>query len=141
MEIPILPNLTAISFQANRLTEWHSDIFKSCPLLKEAYFSENQLPEPPEDILQWEHLEVLDLGKNKVKSLAVISHFKHLKELWLNDNEIATLEEVDTLKNLTCLETLYLERNPVQARLGPGYRQAILTRLPHLTQLDALLVG
>eukprot|EP01056_Protomagalhaensia_sp_Gyna25_P004880 Protomagalhaensia_sp_Gyna_25__4879@NODE_512_length_3236_cov_146_664060_g401_i0_p2_GENE_NODE_512_length_3236_cov_146_664060_g401_i0NODE_512_length_3236_cov_146_664060_g401_i0_p2_ORF_typecomplete_len338_score41_55LRR_9/PF14580_6/3_7e15LRR_9/PF14580_6/1_5e11LRR_9/PF14580_6/0_02LRR_9/PF14580_6/9_6e21LRR_4/PF12799_7/0_019LRR_4/PF12799_7/8_1e10LRR_4/PF12799_7/2_3e10LRR_4/PF12799_7/4_8e08LRR_4/PF12799_7/1_8e05LRR_4/PF12799_7/44LRR_4/PF12799_7/2_4e07LRR_4/PF12799_7/1_1e05LRR_4/PF12799_7/15LRR_8/PF13855_ len=140
MALPPLPSLINLSFQCNRLAEWNPALFAACPLLEEGYFSENQLPDPPEEILTWQRLRVLDLGKNKVKSLRVVSKLKNLTELWLNDNCVASLEEVDHLKNLALLETLYLERNPLQEQLGPGYRQAILTRLPQLTQLDALLV-
>eukprot|EP01054_Gregarina_sp_Poly1_P002602 Gregarina_sp_Poly_1__2601@NODE_1706_length_3510_cov_73_638978_g1117_i0_p2_GENE_NODE_1706_length_3510_cov_73_638978_g1117_i0NODE_1706_length_3510_cov_73_638978_g1117_i0_p2_ORF_typecomplete_len324_score55_27LRR_9/PF14580_6/2_4e13LRR_9/PF14580_6/1_2e16LRR_9/PF14580_6/1_1e12LRR_9/PF14580_6/9_1e12LRR_9/PF14580_6/2_6e05LRR_9/PF14580_6/2_4e22LRR_8/PF13855_6/0_29LRR_8/PF13855_6/5e05LRR_8/PF13855_6/3_4e07LRR_8/PF13855_6/6_6e08LRR_8/PF13855_6/2_6e06LRR_8/PF13855_6/3_9e08LRR_8/PF13855_6/1_1e09LRR_8/PF13855 len=141
MELPVFNHLTYLSFQCNRLTEWNPILFSNCPKLEEAYFSENQLGNPPSEILSLSKLRVLDLGKNKVSNLSVISGLENLTELWLNDNEISSLEEVDKLKNLRKLETLYLERNPLQHKLGPGYRAAVLARLPQLTQMDALLVG
>lgn len=48
----------------------------------------------------------------------------------LNDNKLANLERCRCLQQLPALETLYLERNPLQANLGPGYRQAVTDLLP-----------
>lgn len=50
--------------------------------------------------------------------------------LQLNDNKLETVEKIRCLQHLSALDTLYLERNPLQASLGPGYRQAVTDLLP-----------
>jgi len=64
----------------------------------------------------------------------------HLQELWLNDNQIDTVALLEPLRELKMLQTVYLERNPIQASLGPGYRGAVLQIVPNIEQLDALLL-
>ena len=53
----------------------------------------------------------------------------------LGSNGICFPEDLEPLKGLGELRTLYLEHNPV-ARLS-GYRETVASELPQLTQLDA----
>lgn len=48
----------------------------------------------------------------------------------LNDNDIEDESEVRVLTALKGLNVLYLERNPIQYKLGPSYRNRILDILP-----------
>ena len=60
----------------------------------------------------------------------------------INDNKIATFQDVEPqLKHIQTLETIYLERNPVQAAEGAAYRRKIILMLPQIQQLDATCVG
>ena len=60
-----------------------------------------------------------------------------LKELWLNDNPIASFDSVETLAFVApLLDVLYLERSPLQ-RAEPLYRKRIKELIPTLTQIDA----
>lgn len=71
----------------------------------------------------------------------------------LNDNKVEDEQDIEPLRAFNSLRVLYLERNPIQAKLGPSYRNVILAMLPRklhrnrylsscleLTQLDALTV-
>ncbi|KAL8438822.1 hypothetical protein Efla_003859 [Eimeria flavescens] len=148
MEVPPLPLLERVSLQSNRLESWNPVFFERCPKVKELYLSHNNLPAPPQEISQQAELTVLDLGCNRVEDLEALVPLTQLQDLWLNDNKIDSVDKCRCLKALPVLETLYLERNPLQANLGPGYRQAVtdvLPETPHrvragLSQLDALLL-
>ena len=53
-------------------------------------------------------------------------------------NQIATLQSLEPqLKNISTLETIYLEGNPCQAREGASYRRKVSLMLPQIKQLDA----
>ena len=60
-----------------------------------------------------------------------------LKEMWLNDNPIASFESVETLASAApLLDVLYLEHSPLQ-RAEPLYRKRIKELIPTLSQIDA----
>ncbi|KAL8442275.1 hypothetical protein Emag_006550 [Eimeria magna] len=140
MKLPPLPQLERISLQSNRLEAWSVSFFEQCPKVRELYLSHNNLPSPPKEISLQTELTVLDLGCNRVEEVEAVAPLSKLQDLWLNDNKLDTIEKCCCLKDLPELETLYLERNPLQANLGPGYRQAVTDVLPRLSQLDALLL-
>ncbi|CDJ35327.1 uncharacterized protein EMH_0025340 [Eimeria mitis] len=140
MELPHLPQLTRVSLQSNRIEEWETDLFKNCPKLRELYLSHNNIPSPPTEIRQLVELTVLDLSCNRIEDVENIASLSQLQDLWLNDNKLATVEKVRCLQQLPALGTLYLERNPLQASLGPGYRQAVTDVLPRISQLDAISI-
>lgn len=140
MELPRLPQLTRVSLQSNRIEEWNPELFGNCPKLRELYLSHNNLPSPPKEIRQLVELTVLDLCCNRIDDVETIASLSQLEDLWLNDNKLMTLEKIRCLQQLPALDTLYLERNPLQASLGPGYRQAVTDLLPRLSQLDALSI-
>lgn len=58
-----------------------------------------------------------------------------------NDNEVEDWNDLDELKSMKSLETVYLERNPIHTNDISGYRRKVLIALPHLKQLDATLTG
>ena len=59
-----------------------------------------------------------------------------LEELWLNNNKIATIEQLEPLSKLTALLTLRLEGCPLAA--SEGYRESVRAAIhPGLEQLDA----
>ena len=83
-------------------------------------------------------LQILDVSNNQLKSMAGLSSLQHLQDLWLNDNQILELEDVNAeldgcRSTLTCV---YLSCNPA-TRNNPLYKQCMLRWLPKLQQLDA----
>ena len=59
----------------------------------------------------------------------------------MNDNKITTFQDIEPqLKHIQTLETIYLERNPVQTTEGSAYRRKIILMLPQIQQLDATCV-
>lgn len=56
----------------------------------------------------------------------------------MNDNQIDNWSDLDELKNAKSLETVYLERNPLQK--DPQYRRKIMLSLPSVRQIDATFI-
>lgn len=80
----------------------------------------------------------MDVSSNQIKVLAGVAHLTHLEEFWANNNQLSSLQEVESeLKHLAELETVYLEHNPLQQTAGPRYRAKIADLLPQVKQIDA----
>lgn len=138
-EIPAFQKIRIVSLQSNRITDWSDSFSGNVCSVHELYLSDNRLPSPREDYLSpFRSLKILDLGGNRIRDLEAISRVESLEELWINDNEICDMKQLELLKNLRNLQTLYLERNPVQSQLGPAYRLSIIRIVPWITQLDAI---
>lgn len=60
-----------------------------------------------ENIEQFENLEELNLGRNKIKKIENIGNLSNLKELLLYGNQIEVIENLDALKNLKKLNLDY----------------------------------
>lgn len=58
--------------------------------------------------------------------------------LQMNDNLVESWSDLDELKGAKHLETVYLERNPLQK--DPQYRRKIMLALPTVRQIDATFV-
>ena len=83
-------------------------------------------------------LKILDVSNNRLSNVAGISSLQQLEDLWLNDNQILELNDVNAeldgcRSTLTCV---YLSCNPA-TRNNPLYKQQMLQWLPKLQQLDA----
>ncbi|OII76847.1 protein phosphatase 1 regulatory subunit 7 [Cryptosporidium andersoni] len=140
--LPNLVKLKSLSLQSNRLSEWALSFQHKCCNLKELYLSHNKLPSPPIGYFKnFKQLHTLDLAANEISNLEEISNITSLEELWLNDNCIDSLDQIELLKKLKNMKTLYIERNPLQLNLGPAYRMKILEILPWISQLDALSIN
>ncbi|KAF1761534.1 hypothetical protein GCK72_009790 [Caenorhabditis remanei] len=81
-------------------------------------------------------LEILSLSVNEVKSLSPLQHCKNLKELYLRKNCLESLDELEYLKDLPNLRTLWIDENPCVGEGGPEYRRKVIRLLPNLTKLD-----
>lgn len=70
-----------------------------------------------------------------------VSTLTNLKDLWLNDNQIASLDAApqDLAGQADSLTCIYLAGNPGVAAAG-DYRAMLLQILPNLEQIDADLV-
>jgi Leucine-rich repeat (LRR) protein len=81
-------------------------------------------------------LSTLDLSRNALTSTQPLAHLSSLSDLWLSGNNISTFEDVEPLSaNLTNLETIYLEYNPLQQDFE--YRKKVKALIPSLEQIDA----
>lgn len=89
-----------------------------------------------EGLRNLKNLKILDIAANEIEKIENVDTLNKLEELWLNDNKINTFEGLEKVsKNL---ETIYLERNPIQLNNDTTvYQKEILKQLPNLTQLDA----
>lgn len=91
-----------------------------------------------QDVSLLPELQILDVSNNQLKSVTGLSSLQHLEDLWLNDNQIVELEDVNTEldKSRSTLTCVYLSCNPA-TRNNPLYKQCMLRWLPNLQQLDA----
>lgn len=65
-----------------------------------------------------------------------LAHLSSLTDLWLSGNNITSFEQIEPLTdNLTHLDTIYLEYNPLQQDFE--YRKRVKALIPSLTQIDA----
>lgn len=85
------------------------------------------------------NVETLSLSLNKIASLSAFSHCYKLKNLYLRQNNISNLGEIDYLVNLPNLRNLMLRDNPI-AEL-PNYRAYVVSKLPQLDKLDDIDVS
>ncbi|XP_074046817.1 protein phosphatase 1 regulatory subunit 7 isoform X2 [Macrotis lagotis] len=130
-----LSNLTVLSMQSNRLTKIEG--LQNLVNLRELYLSHNGI-EIIEGLENNNKLTMLDIASNRIKKIENISHLTELQEFWMNDNLIESWSDLDELKGAKHLETVYLERNPLQK--DPQYRRKIMLALPNIRQIDATFV-
>jgi len=83
-------------------------------------------------------LEIISLSVNSISSLAAFAHCPLLKEIYLRNNHVESLQEVRHLMNLTELRTLWLSQNPCAE--DPDYRIKVISMLPQLQKLDNFVV-
>ncbi|KAI0691521.1 hypothetical protein C8T65DRAFT_711482 [Cerioporus squamosus] len=133
-----LKKLRILSIQSNRITKIEG--LEELENLEELLLSHNGISRI-EGLEKNLKLRMLDLGNNFVERLENVSHLTQLEELWINDNKITTFQDIEPqLKHIQTLETIYLERNPVQATEGSAYRRKLILMLPQLQQIDATYV-
>ncbi|XP_074820326.1 protein phosphatase 1 regulatory subunit 7 isoform X1 [Natator depressus] len=130
-----LTNLTVLSIQSNRLTKIEG--LQNLVNLRELYLSHNGI-EVIEGLENNNKLTMLDIASNRIKKIENVSHLTELQEFWMNDNLIESWSDLDELKGAKNLETVYLERNPLQK--DPQYRRKIMLALPSVRQIDATFV-
>ncbi|XDA69656.1 hypothetical protein R6Z07F_000028 [Ovis aries] len=130
-----LTNLTVLSMQSNRLTKIEG--LQSLVNLRELYLSHNGI-EAIEGLDNNNKLTMLDIASNRVKKIENVSHLTELQEFWMNDNLLDCWSDLDELKGARSLETVYLERNPLQR--DPQYRRKVMLALPSVRQIDATFV-
>ena len=80
------------------------------------------------------NLEILSLSSNKISSLSPISTCLNMREIYLRNNNIYSLEELHHLKPLFNLKALWLEGNPICDDIY--YREKVLNILPQVIYLD-----
>lgn len=145
MALPPLPALRHLSLQNNRLEVWDASLFHNASGLTHFYVGHNNLPNLPDEFSLLRNLVEVDLVKNAITCIRPVPELTKLEELWMNDNQITDLMQVQNLASFPSLKTVYLERNPMQcqgdAEAEERYRAAILQAVPHISQLDAERLG
>ncbi|KAK8892367.1 DNA damage response, detection of DNA damage [Tritrichomonas musculus] len=80
------------------------------------------------------NLEVISLSLNHISSLLFFKDCKHLRDLFLRHNLISNFSELQHLKKLPALRSLWLSENPITS--NPNYRLRVIHELPNLIKLD-----
>jgi len=79
-------------------------------------------------------IKCLKIDDNGLKNFANIQRLYKLQHLFANSNRINDLPDIEKLAELTYLKELELNGNAFSRR--PGYRGAVLKKLPTLLYLD-----
>ncbi|KAF9617975.1 hypothetical protein IFM89_039268 [Coptis chinensis] len=132
-----------ISLQSNRLTNMTG--FQDCVALEELYLSHNGISKM-EGLSTLVNLRILDISSNKLTAVDDIEKLtRHsyglllcrLEDLWMNDNQIASLDGLDLALagSRDKLTTIYVEHNPCAN--SPNYTKTLRQFFPNLEQIDS----
>ncbi|KAL7554196.1 hypothetical protein ACHAWF_018627 [Thalassiosira exigua] len=138
-----LTKLRKLDVQANRLTGVEG-LEAQVDTLEELYLSHNGIDVEGAKrdtglALPFRELNTLDLSRNRLTDASPFGHLTSLADLWISGNDIKTFEDVEPLRNLTELDAVYLEYNPVASEFE--YRKRLAETIPSLTQIDATMIG
>ncbi|OHT03000.1 hypothetical protein TRFO_29700 [Tritrichomonas foetus] len=90
-------------------------------------------------ISKLENVETLSLSLNKISTLAPFAGCQKLQNLYLRQNCISNIHEIDHLCSLPKLTSLMLRDNPISSL--PNYRSYIVNKLPFLKKLDDIEIS
>lgn len=85
-------------------------------------------------ISSFSKVQILNLNNNWIKTLSYFGNLFSLRELYLKNNLISSVKDIDYLTNLKDLLTLDLSENPVAKE--KNYRAVVFQKLPQVIQLD-----
>ncbi|XP_057813886.1 protein phosphatase 1 regulatory inhibitor subunit PPP1R7 homolog isoform X2 [Cryptomeria japonica] len=119
-----------------RILELGSNRLRDCISLEELYLSHNGISKM-EGLSTLVNLMVLDVSSNKLTSITGIENLARLEDLWLNDNQIASLDGIDSALagSREKLTTIYLEHNPCAK--DPSYISTLRLNFPSIQQIDS----
>ena len=86
-------------------------------------------------------LKIISLSANKISSLKPFQDLGDLKELYLRNNNISNIDEIDYLKKCNNLKSLWLEDNPIYINNIDEYKKKIIEKLPNLENLDNIPIN
>ncbi|KAF9596198.1 hypothetical protein IFM89_007880 [Coptis chinensis] len=83
------------------------------------------------------NLRILDISSNKLTAVDDIEKLTRLEDLWMNDNQIASLDGLDLALagSRDKLTTIYVEHNPCAN--FPNYTNTLRQFFPNLEQIDS----
>lgn len=138
-----LTKLRRLDVQSNRLTTIEN-LSSQCATLEELFLSHNAITTEGAAMATglgqtFEQLSIIDLSRNRLTTCEPFAHLSTLEEIWVSGNKIASFTDVEPLRQIAGLETIYLEYNPLQTE--PLYRKKLAEILPSLKQIDANMIG
>ena len=93
-------------------------------LKKRISFNNKRLKNMP-IISNLKHIEILSLNDNEISTLSFCQDLPNLKELYMINNNIKDLKQIDYLSQCKFLHTIYLKGNPIQLNNNQIYFQKI----------------
>ena len=138
-----LTKLRKLDLQSNRLTRIEN-LYGQVDTLEELYLSHNAI-----DVLgascetglalPFTQLGTIDMTRNRLTDTSPFAHLTSLTDLWISGNDIKSFDDIEPLRGLTELDSLYIEMNPVDKDFE--YRMKLAKMIPSLTQIDANKIG
>mmetsp|Transcript_5243 Transcript_5243/g.11372 ORF Transcript_5243/g.11372 Transcript_5243/m.11372 type:complete len:500 (+) Transcript_5243:79-1578(+) len=139
-----LTKLRRLDVQSNRLTKIEN-LEAQVDTLEELYLAHNGIDVdgakcPSGLALPFTNLNTIDMSRNRLTDASPFGHLATcLTDLWISGNQITTFEDIEPLQQLTELDSVYLEYNPVASEFE--YRKKLAEMIPSLTQIDANMIG
>jgi len=138
-----LTKLRRLDVQANRLTKIEN-LEAQVNTLEELYLAHNGIDVEGATCetglaLPFTQLNTIDMSRNRLVDTSPFGHIKSLTDLWISGNDIKTFDDIEQLRELTELDGVYLEYNPVASEFE--YRKKVAELAPSLTQIDATMIG
>jgi len=138
-----LTKLRRLDVQANRLTKIEN-LEAQVDTLEELYLAHNGIDVEGATCetglaLPFTQLNTIDMSRNRLVDTSPFGHIKSLTDLWISGNDIKTFDDIEQLRELTELDGVYLEYNPVASEFE--YRKKVAELAPSLTQIDATMIG
>ena len=81
-------------------------------------------------------LRILILTTNSIFDLSPISQCLKLRELYLRNNKIEDLHELDKLSHLKNLRSIWISENPCTTTSTVNYAEKVYSILPNIKYLD-----
>lgn len=122
--INLLPKVTELILDRNCIEK--IVYFRSLPLLSSLSLESNRIKDCHDLHMQLGNLVTLNVSQNQIKSLKGFQKLYSLVTLDISCNLIDTVDEVDHIGRLPCLENLSLTGNPVAGSVD--YRSRVLSR-------------
>ena len=106
---------------------------------KKASFNNKQLKNMP-IIKHFNKIEILYLNDNDISTLSFCQDLPNLKELYMKNNKITDLKEIDYLSLCKNLHTIYLKGNPIQLNNGQIYMKRIKRAVSLIKNIDGIKI-
>jgi len=137
-----LTKLKRLDVQSNRLTAIEN-LEALVNTLEELYLAHNGIDDEGAKCetglaLPFTQLNTIDMSRNRLTDTSPFAHLTSLTDLWISGNDIKTYDDVEHLRGLTALDTVYLEYNPVASEFE--YRMKLAEIVPSLAQIDANMI-
>ena len=108
-------------------------------LKKRISFNNKRLKHMP-IISNLKHIEILSLNDNEISTLSFCQDLPNLKELYMINNNIKDLKQIDYLSQCKYLHTIYLKGNPIQLNNNQLYLQKIKNVVSSVKVIDGLKI-
>ena len=112
---------------------------KKTDIYKKVCFNNKKLRNMP-IIKHFNQIEILFLNDNEISTLSFCQDLPNLKELYMKNNKITDLKEIDYLSLCKNLHTLYLKGNPIQLNNNQIYMKKIKKSVPSIKIIDGIKI-
>ena len=93
-------------------------------IVKKISFNNKNLKSMP-IVKNFNKIEILSLNDNEIPTLSFCQDLPNLKELYMKNNNITDIKEIDYLSLCKNLHTIYLKGNPIQLNNNQIYLKKI----------------
>ena len=107
--------------------------------LKTLFLNNKKLKHIP-SIFNYDKIEILCLNDNEISTLSFCQNMTNLKELYMKNNNIKDLKELEYLSICKKLHTIFLKGNPIQLNNNLLYVKKIKSVVPSIKNIDGLKI-